>query len=63
MKAQISESDRFASYLLCNLHPQTLDPEAPTEALTPKRVKLYIVEARKLEHHYPHGLKVNYKGS
>ena len=23
----------------------------------------HTVEARKLEHHYPHALKVNYKGS
>ena len=24
---------------------------------------LHIVEARKLEHHYPHGLKVKYRES
>ena len=34
-------------------------------AYGPKRLRLssYTVEARKLEHHYPHALKVKYKGS
>ena len=36
-------------------HPKSLNPDATKP--TP------ITEARKLEHHYPHALKVKYKGS
>ena len=44
---------------------QALQDRVNTGALRTRTgfwVHCYIVEARKLEHHYPHALKVKYKG-
>ena len=50
LKASIEEFDS-----------EYLKPETPCQKTL--KPNLYTVEARKLEHHYPHALKVKYKGS
>ena len=58
----LDQRPRFAPLLLEGIS-KTMFVGVASEKKSQHKQEKRIVEARKLEHHYPHALKVKYKGS